>query len=163
MGEDHGRWEETGNTIDKSFGIWEAVCMKGVVRNWRDPTCHPVVKKMRISKMKRNGMPYAETCQYPCKKAMKKMKSAIKENINQRNKLPKSEEELIRVINPKIVGWRNYYKTRNDGKWLRAIDWYILCTFTRWYNKKHQNSRSLKGLYRMKLNLINKGLQQMAA
>ncbi|RDY32955.1 group II intron maturase-specific domain-containing protein, partial [Lachnotalea glycerini] len=74
-----------------------------------------------------------------------------------------SEEELIQVMNPKIVGWRNYYKTKNDGKWLRAIDWYILCTFTRWYNKKHQNSRSLKGLYKIKLKLVDKGLQQMIA
>jgi RNA-directed DNA polymerase len=117
----------------------------------------------RFTKMKKNGKPYGETYQYPSKKAMKKMKSAIKENINQRNKLPKSEEELIKVMNPKIVGWRNYYKTRNDGKWLKAIDWYILCTFTRWYNKKHQNSRSLKGLYKTKLNLLDKGLQQMTA
>jgi RNA-directed DNA polymerase len=117
----------------------------------------------RFTKKKRNGKPFGETYQYPSKKAMKKMKSVIKENINQRNKLPKSEEELIQVMNPKIVGWRNYYKTKNDGKWLRAIDWYILCTFTRWYNKKHQNSRSLKGLYKIKLKLVDKGLQQMIA
>lgn len=117
----------------------------------------------RFTKMKKNGTPYGEVFQYPSKKAMKKMKSTIKENINQRHLLPKSEEELIKVMNPKIVGWRNYYKTRNDGKWMKTIDWYILCTFTRWYNKKHQNSRSLKGLYKMKLNLKGKGLQQMIA
>lgn len=117
----------------------------------------------RFTKMRKNGTLYGDTFQYPSKKALKKMKSTIKENINQRHLLPKSEEELIKVMNPKIVGWRNYYKTRNDGKWLKAIDWYILCTFTRWYNKKHQNSRSLKGLHKTKLNLMGKGLQQMAA
>lgn len=117
----------------------------------------------RFTKRKKNGMPYGETYQYSSKKAMRKMKLAIKENINQRNKLPKSEEALTKVMNPKIVGWRNYYKTRNAGKWLKAIDYYILCTFTRWYNKKHQNSRSLKGLYKMKLNLKDKGLQRMTA
>ena len=117
----------------------------------------------RFTKMKKNGASFGETYQYPSKKAMRKMKLAIRENINQRNKLPMSEEELIKVMNPKIVGWRNYYKTKKDGKWLRAIDWYILCTFTRWYNKKHQNRRSLKGLYKMKLKLLDKGLQQMTA
>ncbi|WMJ86852.1 group II intron reverse transcriptase/maturase [Anaerocolumna sp. MB42-C2] len=117
----------------------------------------------RFTKVKKNGTPYGETYQYPSKKAMKKMKTAIKENINQRNLLPRSEEELIKVMNPKIVGWRNYYKTRNDGKWLKAIDWCILCTFTRWYNKKHQKSRSLKGLCKINLTLMDKGLQRMTA
>jgi hypothetical protein len=36
-------------TIEESLGIMEAVCMKGVVRNWRDPTCHRKVDKERIS------------------------------------------------------------------------------------------------------------------
>ena len=94
---------------------------------------------------------------------MKKMKRTVKENINQRYLLVKTEEELIKVLNPKIIGWRNYYKTRNDGKWMRAIDWYILCTFCRWNNKKRQQTRKLKGLYATKLRLQEKGLQLMAA
>ena len=75
----------------------------------------------------------------------------------------KTEEELIKVLNPKITGWRNYYKTRNDRKWMRAIDWYILCTFCRWNNKKRQQTRKLKGLYATKIRLQEKGLQLMAA
>ena len=49
MGEDHGKWEETGKHNEESLGIKEAVCMKSVVRNWRDPTCHHKVKMIRIS------------------------------------------------------------------------------------------------------------------
>ena len=50
------------------------------------------------------------------------MKRTVKESINQRYLLAKTEEELIKVLNPKIIGWRNYYKTRNDRKWMRAIE-----------------------------------------
>lgn len=55
----------------------------------------------------------------------------IKETINQRYLLAKEEEYLIKEINSKIVGWRNYYRTKTDEKWMKAIDWYLLCSFTR--------------------------------
>ena len=66
---------------------------------------------MRFSKINKKGNRYGETYQYPSKKAMKKMKRTVKESINQRYLLIKTEEELIKVLNPKITGWRNYYKT----------------------------------------------------
>ena len=37
------------STTEESLGIEETVCMKSVVRNWRDPTCHQKVKMKRIS------------------------------------------------------------------------------------------------------------------
>ena len=117
----------------------------------------------RFSKINKRGNRYGETHQYPSKKAMKKMKRIVKENVNQRYLLVKTEDELIKVLNPKIIGWRNYYQTRNDGKWMRAIDWYILCTFCRWSNKKRQQTRKLKDLYATKLRLREKGLQLMTA
>jgi len=117
----------------------------------------------RFSKINKRGNRYGETYQYPSKKAMKKMKRIVKENINQRYLLVKTEEELIEILNPKIVGWRNYYRTRNDRKWMNAIDWYILCTFCRWNNKKRQHTRKLKGLYETKQRLREKGLQLMTA
>ena len=46
---------------------------------------------------------------------------------------------------------------------MRAIDWYILCSFCRWNNKKRQQTRKLKGLYATKIRLQEKGLQLMAA
>lgn len=117
----------------------------------------------RFSRINKKGNRYGETYQYPSKKAMKKMKRTVKESVNQRYLLVKTEEELIKVLNPKITGWKNYYKTRNDRKWMRAIDWYILCSFCRWNNKKRQQTRKLKGLYATKLRLQGKGLQLMAA
>lgn len=117
----------------------------------------------RFSKINKRGNRYGETYQYPSKKAMKKMKQTVKETINQRYLLVKTEEELIKIINPKITGWRNYYRTRNDRKWMGAIDWYILCTFCRWNNKKRQQTRKLKGIYATKQRLREKGLQLMIA
>ena len=117
----------------------------------------------RFSKRNKRGIRYGETYQYPSKKAMKKMKQTVKETINQRYQLVKTEEELIKELNPKITGWRNYYKTRNDRKWMNAMDWYILCTFCRWNNKKRQQTRKLKGLSTTKQRLREKGLQRMSA
>lgn len=117
----------------------------------------------RFSRINRKGYRYGETYQYPSRKAMRKMKQTVKENINQRYLLIKTEEELIEILNPKIVGWRNYYRTRNDRKWMSAIDWYILCTFCRWNNKKRQQKRKLKGIYKTQKRLQEKGLQLMIA
>jgi hypothetical protein len=41
--------ERNWSTIKEPLGIRESVCMKSVVRNWRDPTCHLRVKKEHIS------------------------------------------------------------------------------------------------------------------
>lgn len=49
MGENHGTCVDTGISTEESFGIEEAVCMKSVVRNWRDPTHHRKVKRKCIS------------------------------------------------------------------------------------------------------------------
>ncbi len=117
----------------------------------------------RFSKRNKRGIRYGETYQYPSKKAMKKMKQTVKETINQRYQLVKTEEELRKELNPKITGWRNYYKTRNDRKWMNAMDWYILCTFCRCNNKKRQQTRKLKGLSTTKQRLREKGLQRMSA
>ena len=35
------------SNTEEPLGIEEAVCMKSVARNWRDPTCHQKVKKMK--------------------------------------------------------------------------------------------------------------------
>ena len=83
------------------------------------------------------GQLYEETYQYPSRKAMKKMKAEIKKNVNSRSLLVAKEEDLIKNLNPKIIGWKNYYSTKTNETWMQELDWYIICTFTRWYNKSH--------------------------
>ena len=101
--------------------------------------------------------------QYPSQKAMKKIKEVVRETVNQRFLLVRSEEEMIKIMNPKIIGWRNYYSTGKNGTWMRSLDWYILCTFVRWHNKKHQQTRKLKDITMISKKLKEKGLQKMAA
>ena len=43
------RVKKLESSTEESLGIEEAVCMKSVVRNWRDPTHHRKVKRKRIS------------------------------------------------------------------------------------------------------------------
>ena len=77
------------------------------------------------------GQLYKETYQYPSRKAMKKMKAEIKRNVNNRSLLVAKEEDLIKNLNPKITGWKNYYSTKTNEKWMQALDWYIICSFAK--------------------------------
>ena len=61
------------------------------------------------------GQMYKETYQYPSRKAMKKLKE-IKKNVNGRSVLVAKEEDLIKNLNPKITGWKNYYSTKTNEK-----------------------------------------------
>lgn len=116
----------------------------------------------RMTTETRQGNTFQETYQYPSRKAMKKMKSAIKSNVNSRSLLVAKEEDLIKNLNPKITGWKNYYTTKTSNKWMQALDWYIICTFTRWYNKKHQRRNHMSKVGYVRSTLYEKGLKRMA-
>lgn len=116
----------------------------------------------RMTTETRQGNRFQETYQYPSRKAMKKMKTAIKSNVNSRGLLVASEEDLIKNLNPKITGWKNYYTTKTSNKWMQALDWYIICTFTRWYNKKHQRRNHMSKVGIMRNTLYKNGLKRMA-
>ena len=108
------------------------------------------------------GQLYKETYQYPSRKAMKKMKAEIKKTVNGRSLLVAKEEDLIKNLNPKITGWKNYYSTKTNEKWMQALDWYIICTFTRWYNKKHQRRKHMSRVGLVRTSIYEKGLKKMA-
>ena len=116
----------------------------------------------RMTTETRKGQLYKETYQYPSRKAMKKMKAEVKRNVNRRSLLVAKEEDLIKNLNPKIIGWKNYYSTKRNEKWMRAIDWYIICTFTRWYNKKHQRRNRMSKVGFVRNSIYEKGLKKMA-
>lgn len=117
----------------------------------------------RMNTETKQGQIFKETYQYPSKKAMRKMKTAIKSNVNSRTLLVATEEDLIKNLNPKITGWRNYYRTKTSNQWLQSIDWYIICTFTRWYNKKHQRRNYMSKVGFVRNSIYEKGLKKMAA
>ena len=108
------------------------------------------------------GQLYKETYQYPSRKAMKKMKAEIKRNVNNRSLLVAKEEDLIKNLNPKITGWKNYYSTKTNEKWMQALDWYIICSFARWYNKKHRRRHHMSKVGFVRNSIYEKGLKKMA-
>ncbi len=65
---------------------------------------------------------------FPSRKAMKKMRTTVKEVTAPRHVLRKQLSELVKELNPKIRGWRNYYAKVDKGAangFLSKIDWYI--------------------------------------
>jgi len=78
---------------------------------------------------------------FPSRKAMKKMREKVKEATASRALLAKHLKDMVKVLNPKIIGWRNYY-ARVDGKaanrFLAKIDWYLIKRLMIFCRKKYK-------------------------
>lgn len=78
----------------------------------------------------------------PSKKALKKMRQSIKEYTEPRNKLYWDLDKIIKGLNPKLQGFKNYYSISSIAKrWLNRIDWYTIKRITIFWNKK-RNKRN---------------------
>lgn len=108
------------------------------------------------------GTRYRTTCQMPSKKAMKKMREAVKAVLASRTTLALDANILIERLNPKIRGWRNYYGLKTAIKWLKKIDWYILLRLTTWWNKKRQRRKHLSGIKEARQMFNKLGLLRLA-
>jgi group II intron reverse transcriptase/maturase len=83
----------------------------------------------------------------PTKKAMKKMKANIKEYTEKRSKLYLDMDELIKGLNRKLQGMKNYYLISPIAKrWLNRIDWYVLERLTLFWNKKRNKRHKHSGM-----------------
>lgn len=51
---------------------------------------------------------------------------------------------------------------KNKKSATHALDWYIICTFTRWYNKKHQRRNHMSKVGFVRNSIYAKGLNKMA-
>jgi RNA-directed DNA polymerase len=96
--------------------------------------------------------------QVPSKKAMKKMRANIKEVFASPSKLLWSMEEMVKLLNPKIIGMRNYYARRFTRPWLWKIEKYINHKFTRWYNRKKQRNYRLGNAAKIRELTLQAGL-----
>lgn len=108
------------------------------------------------------GQTFQETHQHPSRKAMQKMRDNIKEVFASRSTLLLDVQKMIEILNPKIIGMRNYYGLKNAGKELNQMDWYITKKFTLWYNYKTQNERRYAGISKVRKMICGKGLQKLA-
>lgn len=108
------------------------------------------------------GQKFNETHQFPLKKAMQKMRDNIKMVFSSRAKLRLDIHKMIKILNPKIIGMRNYYGLKHAGERLNKMDWYIVKKFTLWYNYKTQNRRRYAGISKVRKIIYDNGLQKLA-
>ena len=71
----------------------------------------------------------------PAKKGIKKMTEKITEIIN-KNKSA-SQLSLVRLLNPVITGWANYYSTAVASKVFQNMDTYIYNKLWKWSLRRH--------------------------
>ena len=89
---------------------------------------------------------------------MKKMRANIKEVFVSPIKLLLSVEEMVKLLNPKIIGMRYYYTRRFARPWLWKIDKYINHKITRWYNRKKQRNYRLGNAAKVREFTLQAGL-----
>ena len=104
---------------------------------------------------------YWRLFQVPSHKSMTKMRANIKTVFYSPARLQCSVEDMIRMLNPKIVGMRNYYNREFAQKKLWHIDRYIIQKFTKWYNHKRQRQHRLGNMNELRKLIYSKGLARM--
>jgi RNA-directed DNA polymerase len=107
-----------------------------------------------------NGKKFKETHQIPSKKAMGKMREKIRK-VFTRSTLQLDIKEMVKTLNPKIVGWRNYYGLMHAGDQLHKIDWYILKKCTVWYSSKKQIRNRYAKISEVRKIIYEQGLQKL--
>lgn len=94
-----------------------------------------------IRKTERNKEYHVMT-QIPTNKAMKSMREKIKKVLSNRATLGNDIKEMVKIINRKLTGFKNYYALNYSAKQqLKKIDWYLSLRFTIWYRNKKQLKR----------------------
>ncbi len=73
----------------------------------------------------------------PSKASIKSIKLKIKDICKSSCNL--SQDELIRKLNPVIIGWANYHSSNVAKKAFTAIDKYIFERLWKWAKKRHSN------------------------
>ena len=74
--------------------------------------------------------------QWPCEKAMKSIRSKVKEGLAPPNRRSLSLKSHIAFLNPKIRSWKNYYTTPYSHRQMIQLDWYILQRLAKWWARK---------------------------
>ncbi len=105
------------------------------------------------------GREYYQLIQWLSNKSKKKIKQKVR-NYLARNTLYNELEDMIKGLNRKIIGWRNYYGLSRWDK-LVQIDRYILYRLIIWYNQKRQE-RKKQEYYKLCVIFRQMGLAKLA-
>lgn len=73
----------------------------------------------------------------PSKRNVKDFLKSIREIIKSNGSI--KTEELIRILNPKIRGWANYYRHVVSKETFRYVDYCIFKALMRWIKRRHPN------------------------
>ncbi|ATY84460.1 group II intron reverse transcriptase/maturase [Kyrpidia spormannii] len=98
----------------------------------------------RIPVLRKGGKVAHVLRSYPSKKAMKKMRAKVREELAPRNRLYWSPAQVVANLNPIIQGWRNYYGSVDPGmsrRFLSKVDWHINRRLILYWRKKHKRNR----------------------
>lgn len=96
------------------------------------------------------GQVYYTTQQWLCRKAEERIREVVKERLAPPKMRHCTFQEHVEYLNPKIQGWRNYYSTPYSQKKMAKLDWYIFQRLARWFAKKHQRTRWMSTLSKVK-------------
>lgn len=74
----------------------------------------------------------------PSKGAFREIKSKIREIV--RRCRAKAQEELIRLLNPVVMGWCNYYSKVCSKQTFKALHDYMFIVLRQWAHRRHSRS-----------------------
>ncbi len=80
------------------------------------------------------------TLKFPRKESVKKLKHNVKLILGTRTILKLSLEDVVKLVNPTLRGWMNYFKFGNSSKIFGKIDSYVHERLALWWSKKHQKT-----------------------
>lgn len=91
----------------------------------------------------------------PAKKGMKTFLSNIRKTI--KSKQAATAEQLIHILNPKIQGWANHYRSCVAKRTFNQIDHNIFAAIWKWAKRKHPNKNSswIRNKYFTRMGLRN--------
>jgi RNA-directed DNA polymerase len=98
----------------------------------------------RIPVLRKGGKVAHILRSFPSKKAMKKMRAKVREEMSPRNRLHWSPAQVVANLNPIIQGWRNYYGSVDPGmsrQFLAKVDWHIFRRLVLYWRKKYKRHR----------------------
>lgn len=78
------------------------------------------------------------TYMWPKAKAVEGLKAKVRDILSPRETLRLSVEEVVERLNPRIRGWRNYFRFGNSSRVFSSLDTYVHEHLALWLSKKQQ-------------------------
>lgn len=106
-------WEKNGAEVGRLVRYADDMVI--ICKSYKD--AERAIELLKICHLETGFNPTPNKDKYPSRKARKKMQGTIKYTIRRRERIPWTMEDLIRELNPKIIGWRNYYGVKTCRGW----------------------------------------------